>query len=216
MAQMNEYIDIRYADIFEPDDIYKLLDRYNCYNNIKNGSYYSFQILVHLLGFGPTAPTIRNRFRISDIESPEYIIEYIKYIYDNHEQLIEFFSHFNPVYGNHTAITKAKMPAIKNTISRIKHILLNKNEIIPDILLNNQLLENFAINKGNRTSFLNTKIYILSNANHEVGPGLLFDLPFQHLAKYNSIPFIFHQFLAYNNDVEKYLKSFTIKSLKKI
>jgi hypothetical protein len=215
LNQMNEYIDIKYIDISEPDDIYRLLDRYNCYNNIRTGSCYSFHILVHLQKTKTTTSTIRNKFKISNIDNPDYILEYIKYIYDNQEPIIEFLENFIPVYGNHTAITKNKMPAIKNCISRINHIILNKNEIIPDISLNNQLLEYFLVGKLRRPfSFLNTKFYILSNLQENSTSGILFDLPFIHLAKYNSIPFIFHQFLAYNNDVEKYLKSLTAKSLK--
>lgn len=215
---MNEYTDIKYVDIFEPDDIYKLLDRYNCYNNIRTGVYYSFQILIHLFksSVNFSIPTIRNRFRISNIESPDYILEYIKYIYDNRDSLVEFLDHFNPVYGNHTAITKNKMPAIKNTISRINHVLLNKNDIIPDIALNNQLLQHFLIGRSRRFNFLNTRIYTLSDIKGNPNNGVLFDLPFQHVAKFNSIPFIFHQFLAYNNDAAKYLKTITAKSLKKI
>jgi hypothetical protein len=73
------------------------------------------------------------------------------------------------------------------------------------------------IGKSRRSNFLNTKIYVLSDLQgHPNGPGILFDLPFIHVAKYNGIPFIFHQFLAYNNDAEKYLKALTVKSLKKI
>lgn len=214
---LNEYIDIKYIDIFEPDDIYRVLDRYNCYNNIRTGSYYSFQILVHLLTPKTAAPTIRNRFRISNIESPEYIIDYIKHIYDNRDPLIEFLGNFNPVYGHHTAITKNKMPAIKNTISRINHVLLNKNEIIPDIAINNQLLQHFLIGKGRRFNFLNSRIYTLTHGTEfPSNSGILFDMPFQHVAKFNSIPFIFHQFLSYNNDAAKCLKATTAKSLKKI
>lgn len=232
---MYEYVDIRGINIYQIHDVYELFDRYNIYNNKSNRIEYNFYAYIILRDnyklnsenkLHHNNLYIMNRFKLNEIKTYEYIIEYIKLIYNNKDNIINFLKGVdtNPHCYNYTNITPNKLKNIKNFINR-----LNNSTSMPKlqqemIEINYELLQYYiGFNNGPiATQFKNIRLEFLN-------PNLQVPLPYKNVPIIYKTPFYcmettldsfltenIHKFLAFNNDAEKYLNKFKLRCLQKI
>jgi len=187
-----------------------------------------------------------NRFKINEIQTYQYIIDYIKLIYNNKHNIINFLKGVDTdgICYKYTSITPNKLKSIKNFINRLNNSLLISELQQEMIDINYELIQCYiGFNNGPiSTQFKNMKLEFLrkdpplqvqfKNMKLEssfLGINPCLQIPFINSRLLCQTPFYYietdlnnflteniHKFLAFNNDAEKYLNRFKLRCLQKI
>lgn len=163
---MKEYISIDGVNINNIDDIYRLFDRHNLYNNLKDcNTVYNINALIRLkTRFNEM--TVRNKFTIGCHNSYNYVLTYLDQIYTNKDNITLFFKHLNCIYSYNIVISPNKLKSITSTIERINNALSISKLSEYDIDIANQLLNYYSINAKERllNYFKYNKIFVYKDS----------------------------------------------------